>query len=274
MEKWCRNCHRSFDEVGPTVESGATFSVCSQCRPLKTHLNQSEQNPEWARSFDALYHLYLQMASSGNLLTAGEVLEKAQKLGLSTLDFLIGIVQPALYEIGKAWESGKLSIAEEHKVTTFCERIFHLAHTQILRTIPSLQTTRPTVLLVNAPENYHVLGIRIAELWLLSKGISCFTVYPGIPIPDTIELVRFLNPAVFGISIATESHEDSLHELENRLQKEPQPPIIVAGGYAVQSGILKAEAFSYITLVSDLNSLSEIVQKTTSIKKAKLKRVG
>jgi methanogenic corrinoid protein MtbC1 len=196
---------------------------------------------------------------------------------MTPLDLFLGIVQPILYEVGTRWDKGELSIVQEHQFTAFFERLFHLIYTsEENENLALRQSNQPTVLLVNAPGNFHTLGIRIVELWLISKQISCYTVYPGIPVPDIIALVASLKPVVLGISVSLPEQFNSLFELEDKLWKTPgiHPISMIVGGYAVKTRSRKEQTLLRAKLVSDLDSFLMEVTQAIDLKRESKARAG
>lgn len=219
-----------------------------------------------------IYHLLETVSASENPYLAQSVIQQGLKLGLSPMDILMGVVQPALYEVGKRWEIGDLTVEQEHRFTAYCEGLFHLLYfDSFVDHLDLRQSKHPQVLLVNAPENYHSLGIRMVELWLLSNAISCYTVYPGIPVPEIMELVRSLDPNVLGISAALSSHIASVHEIEEQINKINQLDAltILSGGYAVKTMPFE-EKLIRAKWIRDLDTFLIEIQKSKAIREERI----
>lgn len=104
----------------------------------------------------------------GSLKIAKTILER--KKGLEA--FYVGLVKPIMYEIGKLWEDGKISTAEEHLATATVNRIL----SAIYEKLPFPPTRRGKAIVTCAPNEYHELGARIvADIYLNGMdGMSSF----------------------------------------------------------------------------------------------------
>ena len=54
----------------------------------------------------------------------------------SLSDFYLKVVQPAMYEIGSLWQTGEISVAEEHLATSLMNRLMASTYSMI-DTVPS-----------------------------------------------------------------------------------------------------------------------------------------
>jgi hypothetical protein len=51
--------------------------------------------------------------------------------GLRPIDILLGVITPLLYLIGAEGVNGLISVADEHRFTSFCERVFECVQFEI-----------------------------------------------------------------------------------------------------------------------------------------------
>ncbi|WP_298886827.1 hypothetical protein [uncultured Bradyrhizobium sp.] len=109
--------------------------------------------------------------------------------------------------------------------------------------------------LMNAPGNSHVLGIRILGLWLQNLGWRTHYV-------DELTVVDVLSepslagkPATLLVSIALPEQCDAVAGLVERVQALPPPhrPNIVLGGHAVKTG--RVLPIPGVTLAPDISAL-------------------
>ncbi|MEI6127109.1 MAG: cobalamin B12-binding domain-containing protein, partial [Pseudomonadota bacterium] len=101
------------------------------------------------------------------------------------------------------------------------------------------QSGRPQVLLVNAEDNHHVLGIRMLEFMLMLHQVSTYTVFPVIPTAEVFKLIQELNPPIVGISVSLGIQMHSVRELLE-LVKNLEPPLkpqIYIGGQSIRLGL-------------------------------------
>lgn len=256
MFKWCSYCQRLIGEVEPFELFEFSHGICSNC------LKSSRWKPAFSGEVHQLaqfYHKVLEVGRRGDLSQAPKLLEMGLDLGIRPLDFMVGFIQPALYQIGTLWESGAISIAEEHRFTAFASQLIDLCY----QTIPQITPQQPDILLVSAPGNYHSLGLRIVEQWLRSNQYQVFTVFPGIPEEEILKLTSQLKPKYVGISIAESNQQDFVSKLSMEFAKTArltqQTPILLVGGPALRRKEWKPIELANTYYCKDVFSLKTIL---------------
>ena len=101
---------------------------------------------------------------------------------------------------------------------------------------PLRNNPKPDVLLVNAPDNYHVLGVQMVEQFLRLHGISKVALYPGVPLNEVKLLADSLKPAVVAFAVALSEQLAGLDEFASELlrSKDGFAPKVAVGGFAVR----------------------------------------
>jgi methanogenic corrinoid protein MtbC1 len=230
MIRWCAHCQKYLGEKPPLDDYTVTHGVCSNC--AEKFLKDGQISPE-SRSVTEFYNTILDRGKRGDALAVADVIDRARTLRLRPLDLLIGILQPALYALGKAWECGEVTVATEHRFSALVRSIMeHLD-------IPSdgaedlRDSASPEVLVVAAEGNQHFLGILMLEAFLMLHGIRSRVIFPGIPMHETLQLASNLRPRVLGISIALPEQEVTLTSVNAWLATQPESsrPICIAGGH-------------------------------------------
>jgi methanogenic corrinoid protein MtbC1 len=165
--------------------------------------------------------------------------QRGLSLGLDPVDLLMGLVQPALYRIGKCWENGTASTREEALVTATCTNMLQ----SLLNRLPAVgscrQSSNPKVLLVNAQGNFHTLGLQLVEFVLLSRGVPTLTITPGLGAREVLALVGATRPRVVGIGLSLPTHFRGAREVAAGVRELPEAvrPRVVVGGFAVKHGM-------------------------------------
>lgn len=115
-----------------------------------------------------------------DLRAAERIIEGAATLNVSPVDILMGMIAPALYQVGEDWKRGTRSIAEEHRFTSYCYDLFNWVVANARGNGPDSLTEAgdSEILVVNAPGNAHTLAIRILCLWMWNKGFRARMVEP------------------------------------------------------------------------------------------------
>lgn len=124
---------------------------------------------------------------------------------LTRLSFLVDaqtlynkVVSPLLVEVGRRWEAGVLSVAQEHLLSEKLE----LALRGALRTLDRAEG--PTVLLGTVSGDPHVLGLLGAGIKLAQGGAKLAVLGASTPPSAVADAVRSMSPRLVGLS-ATET---------------------------------------------------------------------
>ena len=97
---------------------------------------------------------------------AGEVVEKALKLGWTVDDVRFHLITPALYDVGARWERGEIGVADEHLASSICEWLLFALAGRVRRPRPSGRRA-----LVGCSEGeLHALGARMIAHVLSESG--------------------------------------------------------------------------------------------------------
>jgi len=126
-------------------------------------------------------------------LIAKSYLENRETL----IELYTQIIQPAMYEIGQLWESGNISVAQEHLASAVVSRI--MASINGGKEISSHK--KGIAVVTAAPGEFHELGAWMLSDILEQDGWSIF--YLGANTPD-VDLQRFMDekrPEMLALSV-------------------------------------------------------------------------
>jgi MerR family transcriptional regulator, light-induced transcriptional regulator len=130
---------------------------------------------------------------------AQAILDRA--LALSTVDgFLTEIVLPYLGELGRRWEQGEVSVAQEHFASAVLRgRLLGLARGWG-------RGIGPLAILACLPGEHHDLGLISLGLALRARGWRIAYIGPDTPVATVAEASRELEPAFVILSGIGEDH--------------------------------------------------------------------
>jgi methanogenic corrinoid protein MtbC1 len=129
-------------------------------------------------------------------------------------EVLIGLLQPALVEIGEMWHRGEINIAVEHFSTEFVRR--RMAG---LLNVFEGAAQHDTIIIGCAPRELHEIGVLFASLFLIRRGWRVIYLGAQVPLNDLVEAVRVVNPALVCLSASTPETVPGLVECAQALQK-------------------------------------------------------
>ncbi|MEQ1730099.1 MAG: B12-binding domain-containing protein, partial [Vicinamibacterales bacterium] len=235
MLRWCSHCQEFQGEAPPYDDLRITHGICASCEGVIDAFDASDL--AHARTLQGIQSRLMDAGARSDAQLAARVIEDASKARVRAVDALMGIVAPMLYEIGVQWERAVLSVEDEHRFTAFCEELFSLVSERIAPSLRELADSE-SVVVMNAPGNHHVLGLRILTLWLLDRGVRAWVVEPGKGPDDIVVLVRQVKPRLVLVSIALPEQRPAVVEVATAIAALPESirPTVVVGGYAVKMG--------------------------------------
>ena len=119
MIRWCSNCQTYQGEVPPFDSYAITHGICEVCAAKGLMLG----GPALAKIQPIVdfHNRVREEAKAGFITPPHSLLAEAITLEIQPIDLLIGLLQPALYEIGELWARGEVSIATEHRFSATVE---------------------------------------------------------------------------------------------------------------------------------------------------------
>jgi methanogenic corrinoid protein MtbC1 len=230
MITWCSYCQRFLGEFQPFDDPRFSHGMCASCAQ---RLDRGEDVVERTATVRSLFKRIMESARAGDEHACASFLGEARAAGLGAESILVGMLQPALYQAGIEWQGGQLSVASEHRLTSWCDRVFSMLE-------PGPRPPGPLDLLILlAPGNSHSLGPRFAAQVLRGRGLSVEVVVPDLPLNDIVTMARELRPRFIGLSCALPSSIPLAVDLITRLrgQLEPGPGCrYLLGGFVFRLG--------------------------------------
>ena len=230
MIRWCSYCQGFLGEIAPFDDPTFTHGLCEPCF---ARLERDEPLIEETAPVRGLMQQILANATQGDDAACAALIADARTLGLATESLLVGLLQPALYQAGLDWQETRMSVASEHRFTSWCERVFHMLE-------PTPRAPLPVdILLLQAPGNAHTLGVRFAGRVLTERGFHVETVSTGVPFEEIVSMARALRPRFIAQSCTMTSHVSTAVALAGRLRTRIEPELrcrYVLGGFAFRLG--------------------------------------
>ncbi len=249
MIRWCAHCQKYLGEKAPLDDYAITHSVCPDC--AEKYLAEDGHVSPRLREITDFYNDLLDVGRRGDPVSVPGVINKASDLGIRPHDLLVGILQPALYAIGKAWECGEIMAETEHRFTAIVQSIIEHLDLSPDGSERLRNSNSPDVLVVAAEGNQHFLGIIMLEAFLQMHGVRSRIVFPGIPVQETLLLASRLRPRVLGISLALPEQESTLASVNAWLESGPEfRPACIAGGYWARQRT-EVNSIGHIRVASD-----------------------
>jgi methanogenic corrinoid protein MtbC1 len=253
--KWCAYCQQFAGETPEYHDFSITHVLCASCERSKIDIF-GEPVVDRAAFLRRIFNRLFTAGRADDFDSAAIVVEEAIAAPCRPIDVLIGMIAPMLYHIGKDWECGAITVEDEHRFTAFSERVVDLVESRMRMPMALPSAPTPSVLLMNATGNKHVLAIRMLSLWLRSRGINTRILDEPGDIGILMQALVKEAPGFCLISMALVEQRDHVADIVRRIRALPEArrPRVVVGGYPVKVGLVRT--IPGAELVADINTLS------------------
>lgn len=221
--RWCCYCQHLMGEVQPLDDFRLTHGICARC---ETGLDEAHP-PAPDLLAKRVLHSLEAASRSGDFEQAAASIQFAEDSGLRPSELLVGVLSPALHAVGKRWECGELTVAEEHRFTAFCN--------VVLDQIAAFEQaeSHPTLVLAPMVGNRHELGLRMLQHLAWERDLSCRRLPVGASKDDIVGAARTFRPRLFGVSASLVESIPAALELACRLREAlPAESALALGGPA------------------------------------------
>ena len=175
---------------------------------------------------------YLEQLQRGDQPGAISVARHCLAAGMSALDILVDVLEPAQHVVGRLWERASLSIEEEG----FCTRVTEQLLSELFADAPPQSALRPVgrVVAVDAPGSQHVLGLRFVTTVLESAGWVTVHAAPDSDQGDLVAMLTECGADLLLVSASMAEQVEAVRALVRAVRDDPctRDVRIVVGGRA------------------------------------------
>jgi methanogenic corrinoid protein MtbC1 len=180
---------------------------------------------------------YLEALLARDVGAARRAVEHALAAGIEAPEIYLGMLQPALYEIGRSWAVGDFSVADEHSATAVTQSVLGMLGPH-MRTAPK---DGRLAVVTGSPEERHALGVQMVADFLEGDGWEVLNLGASTPALDLARMADAERPDVVALSTATPAALPGAAEAVAALLRLDPRPLVVLGGQLWQ-GPARAEA--------------------------------
>jgi MerR family transcriptional regulator, light-induced transcriptional regulator len=199
---------------------------------------------------------YLDSLRAADVAGAYKIASAGRERGMSLAALYQRVITPAMHELGRLWEAGAITIADEHLATAVTSRVLTAIRPPQLLDQVRGGSERPTALLAAVEGERHALGLRMAADLLEDGGYRVVYLGADVPTGALLQAVRTLSPSVLGLSATTSESAQRLEEVVEAVRADwPQLPLLL-GGQGSRSPRLSGG-----TVVENLELLPELVPR-------------
>ncbi len=156
-------------------------------RSAEDFLNRALELTTWSApadptpgEFGALARGYLALILQGRSEDARALVLDARRHGISLREVLVDVLESAQREIGRRWQIGEISIAQEH----YCTAVTQMVLTDLYPSLFAGTATTRRLVAAEAPGSLHQVGLRMVVDLLQCEGWD--TKYLGPATPEQV----------------------------------------------------------------------------------------
>jgi methanogenic corrinoid protein MtbC1 len=168
-------------------------------------------------------------------------------------DLMRNVLLPAVAAIGREWESGLVTVAQEH----FASQLARRYASRLMDLYQPATGFRP-VLCACAPREQHELGLLAVAIEIRSRGFPVIYLGPDVPMDSLASAAESVHPGVVVVSVTLPEHLAGVAAAEPmlaRIERAAAAPIIWAGPaseYAAGHGLLGRTATTIDQAVAEI----------------------
>ena len=244
-----------------TAEEGAVItSVLSAGREACSPTLEPPHELDSSAGLHAAQQLFLQTALTGRRKEALQIVLEALRAGQAITDIYVEIIQASLYEVGRLWETNRISVAEEHMVTVIIQCVI----AQVYAEITPAATSRGNIVITGIQGELHQVGANLVADVLEADGWSVCFLGTNMPPTDILQAIETNRADILGISATMLFSLPHVKELIASVRSRygaHSPRIVLGGGAFRQLPYLAAEigADGSATDVRDVSALMQAV---------------
>jgi diguanylate cyclase (GGDEF)-like protein len=164
------------------------------------------------------------------------------------------IIGPAMVEVGRLWELGEVSVAQQHLASEIASQAagrVASASAHLRSDLPA-PLTGQTALLANVEGDEHDLGLQMVADTLRSLGAEVLHLGVGIPHDELCAASAQIQPGIIGLSLTLSQLGQRLAHQVNALREVCPNALLLLGGGGVTPELIAETRATFVESVEEL----------------------
>ena len=176
-----------------------------------------------------LAHQYFEALRRGERHLASQLVLNAVAAGTSVKDIYLNVFQTAQYEIGRLWQTNRITVAQEHYCTAATQLIMSQLYLHIFASVKNGRTLVATCV----SGDLHEIGVRMVADFFEMGGWNTFYLGANTPHASVIATLVDRGADVLAVSATISYHVEAVRDLIRAVRAHPAARTvrILAGGY-------------------------------------------
>ncbi len=209
--------------AGETIDA-FTRSAVAACLEAPAERAGTEESPLHSERL-----VFIQAVLHGRRRDALTIARAALRQGHGATDVYVHLFQETLYEMGRLWESGKISVAQEHMATATVQYVI----AQVYSELPLMDATRGRAIVTGVQGEFHQVGANIVADMLELDGWNVRFLGTNMPHHGILAAIEEGGTDLLGISATMLFNLPHVRALVGQVRERlgaRAPRIVVGGG--------------------------------------------
>lgn len=164
------------------------------------------------------------------------------------------VITPAMHEIGRLWEAGALTVADEHLATALTHRVLAALRPPLqLEAHAGEAGESGRAMLATVEGEQHALGLRMAADVLEDAGFEVIYLGADVPTEALLQAVKSLSPDLLALSATMPELAPRLEEVSAEVRRLHPDVSLIVGGQAATPGGDRGK------LIDDLETIPKVL---------------
>lgn len=176
-----------------------------------------------------LARAYLDALTAGDRRAATEMVLRRVEDGLGVRDAYLHVFQPVLREVGRLWQTGRISVAHEHFVTAATQGVMSMLYPRIF----AGQRAGRSLVATCVSGELHEIGVRMVADFFEMAGWDTYYLGANAPARSVVRAVEERGAQVLAVSATITAHVGAVAELIGAVRRDlgGRPLRVIVGGY-------------------------------------------
>jgi MerR family transcriptional regulator, light-induced transcriptional regulator len=199
---------------------------------LDEYPNMAESIPPFIKDDEEVGRVataYLDSVIKGDRTMAQKTIGDAIDKGLSLKDVYLRVFQSTQYEMGRLWQQGQASVAEEHHMTEVTQEMM----SQLKSDAPPSPRKKGHLVITSVGNEMHNMGPRMVSDFLEMDGWEVIFLGANTPHQDVLSILRKQNARILMVSATMVYNVRRVKSLIAQVRADPKlrGVKVIVGGY-------------------------------------------
>ena len=179
-------------------------------------------------SLSPVAEAYLSALLRGDPRAARVIVDTALADGMRLQELYLDVFQQALYEVGRRWQDGEATVAQEHLATATTQTLA----ARLSSWLTAVPESGRTAVVTGTEGELHALGPRFVGDFLEGEGWTVLDLGASTPSADLVRAVVEHRPELVCLSTTLPTNLTQAQAAVAGLRRLPDRPLIAVGGGA------------------------------------------